>query len=89
MKTATATEVKTKFGQYLDIAQKEPVMIEKSGRNSVVLISAEEYAHLQALEDRVWAEKTMEAAKSGFLGSEASMVFLKEMMEKHADTESE
>lgn len=89
MKTATATEVKTKFGLYLDIAQKEPVMIEKSGRNSAVLISADEYAHLQALEDSVWAAKAMEAAKSGFLGPEASMVFLKEVMEKHADTESE
>jgi len=89
MKTATATEVKTKFGLYLDIAQKEPVMIEKSGRHSAVLISAEKYAHLQALEDDIWAAKAMEAAKSGFLGSEDSMAYLKEMLEKHADTESE
>jgi prevent-host-death family protein len=39
----SATELKTRLGRYLEIAAKEPVFIEKNGRNTAVIISAEEY----------------------------------------------
>lgn len=46
MAIATATEVKQSFGRFHDKAQQEPVFIQKHGRNSVVLLSADLYAEL-------------------------------------------
>ena len=80
MKTATATEVKTRFGEYLDIAQKEPVRIEKSGRDVAVLVSMEEFRLMQALEDKYWGEKAKKALKSGFVNSEEAMTLLQERL---------
>ncbi len=48
MATMTATDVKNRFGEALDTAQREPVMIRKNGRNVAVLLSAEEYETLSA-----------------------------------------
>jgi prevent-host-death family protein len=76
MTRATATEVKTRFGEYLEKARHEPVMVEKTGREYVVLLSAEEYERLQALEDAYWIAKADQAAKSGFVGTEKAMSVL-------------
>jgi len=51
---ATATEVKTRFGEYLDRAQREPVEIERSGRPVAVMVSVEEYEALVRAEDFFW-----------------------------------
>ena len=63
MLTVPATEIKQRLGKYIDSALKEPVLIEKSGRPSVVMISVGEYERLQALEDSWWGEKAKKAAK--------------------------
>lgn len=73
MVQATATEVKNRFGEYMEKAQKEPVTVEKTGRPYVVLVSQEEYERLVKLEDAYWGRKAEEAVKGGFLGSEATM----------------
>jgi len=39
----TATEAKNRLGQMLEACQREPVVIEKSGRRHSVLLSAERY----------------------------------------------
>ncbi len=44
----TATEAKNRLGQMLELCQREPVTIEKSGRRHSVLISAEQYDALLA-----------------------------------------
>jgi prevent-host-death family protein len=44
----TATDAKNKFGQVLDMAQAEPVHVQKYGRDIAVIISAAEYQRLQA-----------------------------------------
>jgi prevent-host-death family protein len=44
----TATEAKNRLGQMLDHAQREPVVIEKSGRRHCVLMSAAHYDSLCA-----------------------------------------
>jgi prevent-host-death family protein len=44
----TATEAKNRLGQMLDHCQREPVVIEKSGRRHSVLISATQYDALLA-----------------------------------------
>jgi prevent-host-death family protein len=47
MSTITATDAKNRFGQVLETAQREPVHIQKNGRDVGVLISPEEYRRLQ------------------------------------------
>ena len=44
----TATEAKNRLGQMLEHCQREPVIIEKSGRRHSVLISAAQYDALLA-----------------------------------------
>lgn len=58
-----ATELKNRLGKYLDAAIKEPVIVEKNGRNTAVIISFEEYNHLIELEDFYWGIKALEAEK--------------------------
>lgn len=43
MKTLTALEAKNRFGQLLDAAQRQPVVVTKKGRRSVVVMSIEDY----------------------------------------------
>ena len=84
---ATATEVKNRFGEFLDRAQKEPITVEKSGRAVAVLLAQEEYERLPALEDRYWGQRALEAEKAGYFGPEESMKFLVERL-KQADVEA-
>lgn len=44
MKTVTASEFQKNFGNFKEVAQREPVIVTSNGRESVVLISAAEYA---------------------------------------------
>ncbi len=43
MKTFNATQAKNQFGQLLDDAQAEPVIIQKNGRDVAVLVSMSEF----------------------------------------------
>jgi prevent-host-death family protein len=80
--TATATEVKNRFGEFLERAQREPVVVEKSGRPVVVLMAHDEYERFQALEDRYWGERAREAAKSGYVGHETAMAVLMQRLQE-------
>ena len=73
---ATATEVKNRFGEYLEKARHQPVTVEKTGRKYVVMVSHEEYERLQAIEDQQWAMAAEEAQKSGYIGTEEAMRLL-------------
>ncbi len=74
MVIATATEVKNRFGEYMEKAQKEPVTVEKTGRPYVVLLSQEEYERLQKLEDAFWGERAETIRQRGdFLSPEETM----------------
>jgi prevent-host-death family protein len=44
----TATEAKNRLGQVLELAQREPVFIEKNGRRHSVLMSSDHYEALVA-----------------------------------------
>jgi prevent-host-death family protein len=48
MAEISATDAKNKFGQVLEMAQAGPVRIQKNGRDVAVVLSAEQYAALQA-----------------------------------------
>lgn len=80
MKTETATHAKMHFGKVLENALKEPVVIEKSGRNVAVLISYDEYKRLAELEDKYWLTEAVKAKKEGFIGTDASDALLSEIL---------
>ena len=50
--TASAAEVARNFGRYKELAQRGAVAVTSHGRDSLVLLSADEYARLKALDDR-------------------------------------
>lgn len=56
MKTVTSSEFQKNFGQFKELAQREPVAVTSNGRESVVLISATEYAALLKLKYAYAAE---------------------------------
>lgn len=77
-----AREAKNKFGELLDTAQREPVAISKKGRTVAVVLSQQEYSRLQAFEDAAWAARADEALRQAdFLGTEASVSALKELLD--------
>ena len=74
---ATATEVKNRFGEFMDKAQIEPVTVEKTGRRYAVLIGFEEYSRLKALEDGYWGAAAEKAETSGYVGPEEAEKLLR------------
>lgn len=63
----TATELKNRLGRYLEAAQVEPVVIEKSGRVTSVVLSKHRYDQLCELEDMLWDLKARVAENEGFM----------------------
>jgi prevent-host-death family protein len=49
MRSMAALDAKNRFGELLDTAQREPVVIEKHGRPVAVVVSAEDYKELEEL----------------------------------------
>lgn len=69
----TATELNKRPGNYLNEAMKEPVIIEKTGRPTVVIVAYEQY---MKLEDSYWGELAAEADKERSLGIKKTKDFL-------------
>ncbi|MFA7340806.1 MAG: type II toxin-antitoxin system Phd/YefM family antitoxin [Candidatus Obscuribacterales bacterium] len=84
MKTVTATELKTKTGETLDAAQREPVAIEKNGRPIAVIVPQADYERLMRIENDYWLARVEAAEKSGYVGTEATSNFFKEMLKGNA-----
>ena len=82
MNTVTATYAKQNFGACVAEAAKQPVIIEKSGRASVVMLSYEEFQRLSELEDAAWLRRAEQAASEGYLSAEESDNFMKKRLEK-------
>ena len=85
MKTVTATELKTKTGETLDAAQREPVAIEKNGRPIAVIVPQADYERLMRIENDYWLARVEAAEKSGYVGTEATSNFFKEMLKGNAE----
>jgi prevent-host-death family protein len=77
----SASDAKQKFGQIIDAARIAPVVINKSGKPSVVLISFERFEQLQAMEDAYWIAQAEAGIASGFLGPEKTANVLKEKLD--------
>ena len=69
----STSEVKQRLGQYITRAMSEPVVIEKSGRPAVVMLSIAEYERLQALDDAYWGEKAKQALEDGLAGADETL----------------
>lgn len=57
MHRLTANEAKTQFGELLLKAQREPVQISRNGKPVAVVISIEDYEHMEALKRQLLQEK--------------------------------
>lgn len=75
-----AAEAKNSFGKMIDLAQREPITIEKKGRAIAVVLSIADYKRLELLEDEFWANKASEAIKDGFIGKEESNNLLQRVL---------
>lgn len=82
MTTMTATEVKKRFGELGDQLRSGPIRVTKSGRDTMVILSAEDFDRLTELEDRVWGERALEAVRSQKpLGVEATARWIESLVE--------
>lgn len=86
MTTLTSKEAQNRFGEMMESAQREPIMIKRHGRPVAVVMSQKEYERLQAMEDAIWAERAKEAAAEGFLGINETKTFIENTL--NANTES-
>ena len=66
MKTITAAAAKNAFGKFLDMAQREPVLVTKNNRAVGVFLS------MADIEDTIWGEQALKAHVAGYVGVEAS-----------------
>ncbi len=74
MKTMTAAAAKNSFGKFLDMAQREPVLVTKQNRPVGVFLS------MQDLEDTIWGEQALRAHAEGYVGTEESATFLEQLI---------
>lgn len=61
MKTMSAVDAKTRFGQFLDAAQREPVVVTKKDRPVGVFFSIDD------IQDTIWGEEAQKAHAEGYL----------------------
>jgi prevent-host-death family protein len=78
MKTITAAEAKNQFGKFLDMAQREPVVVSKNGRPVGVFLS------MQDVEDTIWGERALKAHAEGYVGAEASEELMQRLLDAKA-----
>jgi prevent-host-death family protein len=52
MTTINASDFQKRLGEFTDLARREPVMITRHGRPSLVLLAAEDYERLRVIEER-------------------------------------
>ena len=88
MKT-NATEFKNHLGEYMQKVYQEPIIVEKSGKPSAVLISYTLFEKLSKFEDYFWSMKAEQAEKEGFLGPKETEKRLKELAKKAGMNDAE
>ena len=74
--TLSARDAKTNFGLLLDMAQRQPITIEKRGRPIVVVLSLQDFSRYEQLEDELLALNAIQAEKEGWLDQNESASFL-------------
>ena len=82
MPVYTASEAKNSFGEVIDTALREPVMIQKYGRESIVMMSKSDYVnYLTKLDNQYWVDAAeKELKQSDVLSAKKSGEFLTEIL---------
>ncbi len=74
------------LGRYLAKANQEPVVVEQDGHSMVVLVSPDLYNKMMAMEeDAAWAEKALDAERSGYAGADGMRQLLNMANEKNIE----
>ena len=74
-------DAKNRFETLLKKAQKNPVAITSRGKPVAVLLCAEEYEHLQRLDDAYWVARAEAAiAENDWMSAEESEALLQEIL---------
>lgn len=81
MQVVSSTEAKRLFGTLAETTARTnaPIMVERAGRPSIVMISVSEYERLKALEEKLWGDMANKAVEEGFLTDEESQKWFSEM----------
>jgi prevent-host-death family protein len=74
MKSITAAAAKNAFGKFLDMAQREPVVVTKNKRPVGVFLS------MRDVEDTIWGERALKAHAAGYIGQASSERMLKQLL---------
>lgn len=83
---ASATEIKTHFGHYLNLAKSgEEVIVEHSGKEAAAIIDFKEYQYLKQLDEMLLIEKIKHAEKTGYLNEKDSQKFFQSMLRRLGD----
>lgn len=82
MLSAASAVVKNAFGRFIEAALVEPVLIKRSGRAAVVMLSYAEFERLKGIEDEAWANKAKQALQEGFLTDEENQAWFNRMQER-------
>ena len=82
MLSAASAVVKNAFGRFIEAALVEPVLIKRSGRAAVVMLSYAEFERLKGIEDESWANKAKQALQEAFLTDEESQAWFNRMQER-------
>ena len=78
--TIPAREAKNRFGEMLDVVQRQPVMITKNGRPVAKLVAYVDSKRFEEVEDEIWLGRVRKVEKDAeFLGPKESMKFLKSL----------
>ncbi len=64
MKTYTANEAKTRFGEFIDDAQRQPVRVMRHDRVVGVMVSAQDYEDMRAFYANRLAKTMRESAEA-------------------------
>lgn len=81
MRTASSTDVKNRFGEFVDAAVAEPLLIRKSGRPVAVMLSVAEYERLSALEDNLLGEMARQALADEAVPHDEAVRLLRERLD--------
>jgi prevent-host-death family protein len=83
MRQVNSTDFKNHLGEFLDMAKDEPLLVNKMGKAAVVVLAADEYEHLQHLEDAYWIARAQAAEERGeWIGHDEAMRVLTERLQR-------
>ena len=82
----TSKQAQSRFGELMDVAQHEPVVIERHGRPIAVVLSVKDYERLEASQDRLWAERAEKAIERGFASQEETKKLFEDILGADSQT---